>query len=93
MYDTFSAFGSILSCRVATDEEASPMGYGFVRVETEEAANKAISKMDGMLLNKVYVGKYISRKEREKMLGDKARCFTNGYIKNLKGSTFGRVGL
>lgn len=78
MYDTFSAFGNILSCRVATDEEASSKGYGFVHFETEEAANKAISKVNGMLLNnkKVYVGKFIPRKEREKMLGDKARCFT-----------------
>lgn len=85
MYDTFSAFGNILSCRVATDEEASSKGYGFVHFETEEAANKAISKVNGMLLNnkKVYVGKFIPRKEREKMLGDKARCFTNVYIKNF----------
>ncbi|XP_070377880.1 polyadenylate-binding protein-like [Dermacentor albipictus] len=38
-----------------------------------------------MLLNnkKVYVGKFIPRKEREKMLGDKARCFTNVHIKNF----------
>lgn len=85
MYDTFSAFGNILSCRVATDEEASSKGYGFVHFETEEAANKAISKVNGMLLNnkKVYVGRFIPRKEREKMLGDKARCFTNVYIKNF----------
>lgn len=85
MYDTFSAFGNILSCRVATDEEAGSKGYGFVHFETEEAANKAISKVNGMLLNnkKVYVGKFIPRKEREKMLGDKARCFTNVYIKNF----------
>ncbi|KAH6927718.1 hypothetical protein HPB50_007576 [Hyalomma asiaticum] len=85
VYDTFSAFGNILSCRVATDEEASSKGYSFVHFETEEAANKAISKLNGMLLNnnKVYVGMFIPRKEREKMLGDKARCFTNVYIKNF----------
>ncbi|XP_064484190.1 polyadenylate-binding protein 4-like [Ornithodoros turicata] len=85
MYDTFSAFGNILSCRVATDEEANSKGYGFVHFETEEAANNAISKVNGMLLNgkKVFVGRFIPRKEREKLLGDKARRFTNVYIKNF----------
>lgn len=85
MYDTFSAFGNILSCKVATDEEGNSKGYGFVHFETEEAANNAIAKVNGMLLNgrKVYVGKFIPRREREKMLGDKARRFMNVYIKNF----------
>lgn len=85
MYDTFSAFGNILSCKVATDEESSSKGYGFVHFETEEAANNAIMKVNGMLLNgrKVFVGKFIPRKEREKLLGEKARRFMNVYIKNF----------
>lgn len=38
-----------------------------------------------MLLNgkKVYVGRFIPRKDREKQLGEKMRHFTNVYIKNL----------
>lgn len=85
MYDTFSAFGNILSCKVATDETGQSKGYGFVHFETEEAANNAILKVNGMLLNgkKVYVGKFIPRKEREKDLGEKAKHFTNVYIKNF----------
>lgn len=85
MYDTFSAFGNILSCKVATDETGNSKGYGFVHFETEEAANKSIDKVNGMLLNgkKVYVGKFIPRKEREKELGEKAKRFTNVYIKNF----------
>lgn len=85
MYDTFSAFGNILSCKVAQDENGASKGYGFVHFETEEAANKSIEKVNGMLLNarKVYVGRFIPRKEREKELGEKAKLFTNVYVKNF----------
>ncbi|XP_047481335.1 polyadenylate-binding protein 4-like [Penaeus chinensis] len=85
MYDTFSAFGNILSCKVATDEAGNSKGYGFVHFETEEAARSAIQKVNGMLLNgkKVYVGKFIPRAEREKELGEKAKRFTNVYVKNF----------
>merc|ERR1719219_2320187 len=85
MYDTFSAFGNILSCKVAQDADGASKGYGFVHFETEEAAMNAIQKVNGMLLNekKVFVGRFVPRKEREKELGEKAKKFTNVYIKNF----------
>lgn len=85
MYDTFSAFGNILSCKVATDETGQSKGYGFVHFETEEAANLSIERVNGMLLNekKVFVGRFIPRKEREKELGEKAKLYTNVYVKNF----------
>uniref|UniRef100_A0A8C5FM01 Polyadenylate-binding protein n=1 Tax=Gadus morhua TaxID=8049 RepID=A0A8C5FM01_GADMO len=84
LYDTFSAFGNILSCKVVCDEKGSK-GYGFVHFETQEAANRAIETINGMLLNdrKVFVGHFKSRKERESEFGAKAMKFTNVYIKNF----------
>ncbi|XP_073429058.1 polyadenylate-binding protein 4 isoform X3 [Dendrobates tinctorius] len=84
LYDTFSAFGNILSCKVVCDENGSK-GYAFVHFETQDAADRAIEKMNGMLLNdrKVFVGRFKCRREREAELGAKAKEFTNVYIKNF----------
>jgi len=56
-----------------------------VHFETEEAAKQAIEKVNGMLLNgkKVYVGRFIPRKERIMMMGDKMKRFNNVYVKNF----------
>ncbi|XP_029468997.1 polyadenylate-binding protein 1-like isoform X2 [Rhinatrema bivittatum] len=84
LYDTFSAFGNILSCKVVCDENGS-RGYGFVHFETHEAATRAIETMNGMLLNdrKVFVGNFKSRREREAEYGARVMEFTNVYIKNF----------
>ncbi|XP_069813424.1 polyadenylate-binding protein 1-B-like [Dendropsophus ebraccatus] len=83
LYDTFSAFGNILSCKVACDENGSK-GYGFVHFETHESAQKAIDSLNGMILNdqKVFIGHFKSRKDREPILAARA-MFTNLYIKNF----------
>ncbi|XP_077921084.1 polyadenylate-binding protein 4-like isoform X2 [Halichoerus grypus] len=84
LYDTFSVFGNILSCKVVTDENGS-RGFGFVHFEKSEAAKRAIAKMNGILLkgSRVFVGQFKPRKEREAELRAKANIFTNVYIKNF----------
>ncbi|OMH80703.1 Polyadenylate-binding protein, cytoplasmic and nuclear [Zancudomyces culisetae] len=85
LYDTFGAFGPILSCKVVTDEHGKSRGYGFVHYVTREAADAAISQVNGMLLNEkqVYVGNYVPRRERMSKAEEMRNRFTNIYIKNL----------
>lgn len=85
LYDTFSQFGNILSCKIVKDEKAMSKGYGFVHFESEEAASAAIDQVNGMLLNdrKVFVGRFKNRGDRVREVGEKNKQFTNVFIKNL----------
>jgi len=79
LYDMFSSFGTILSCKVATDPSTGQSkGYGFVQYESEESAQDAINQLNGMLADgrKIFVGLHMRRQNREVK-------FTNVYIKNL----------
>lgn len=81
LYDTFSLFGNILSCKVVTDRETQlSKGYGYVHYETAEAANAAIEKLDGMLIDgqEVQVGHFMRRNERPGQ-----NDWTNCYVKKI----------
>lgn len=81
LYDTFSVFGNILSCKVSCSRAGESLGYGFVHYETEESAKLAIEKVDGkMIANQtVSVQPFKSKKER----GTDQQKFTNVFVKNL----------
>lgn len=87
LYDTFSSFGNILSCKVVGDVHGSK-GYGFVHFESEDAAQRAIEKVNGMMLaeKKVFVGRFKSRNDRMREFGERAKQFTNLFIKNMPDS-------
>ncbi|MBA0751472.1 hypothetical protein Gogos_000393 [Gossypium gossypioides] len=101
LHDTFSAFGNILSCKVATDSSGQSKGYGFVQFDNEESAQKAIEQLNGMLMNdkQVYVGPFVRKQERDSAISNVK--FNNIYVKNLSESTsdddlktiFGEFGL
>lgn len=100
LHDTFSSFGNILSCKIATDGSGQSKGYGFVQFDNEESAQNAIDKLNGMLINdkQVYVGQFLRKQDREIVL-NKTK-FNNVYVKNLTDSitdddlkkTFGEYG-
>jgi polyadenylate-binding protein len=87
LHETFSSFGNILSCKIATDQSAQSKGYGFVQFDNEESAKNAIEKLNGMLLNdkQVFVGPFLRKHERDSAT-DKSK-FNNVYVKNLSEST------
>lgn len=94
LHDTFSLFGNILSCKVATDDNGESKGYGFVHFEEEDAAARAIEKVNGMLLAEkmVFVGKFKPRSARMRELGESPHAFNNVFVKNF-GSNLDNEGL
>jgi len=83
LFDTFSMFGNILSCKVSTNSQRKSLGYGFVHYESAESAQTAVDRVNGKVIagNKVSVAPFRSKKERgvEETMG----VFTNVYVKNL----------
>ena len=86
VHENLSALGNILPCKVAQEADGDSRGNGFVHLETEEAGLDTIQRGNGMVLNekKVFVGRIMPRKEREKELGEKTKEFTNVYIINFR---------
>jgi len=82
LYDTFSLFGSILSCKVASDMTGKSHGYGFVHYETEASAQQAIERVNGMQIGEktVQVCAFVKRSDRDK---PDTESYTNLYVKNL----------
>ncbi|XP_072066088.1 polyadenylate-binding protein 7-like isoform X2 [Arachis hypogaea] len=102
LHDLFQKFGNILSSKVVMSEDGKSKGYGFVQFESEESANAAIEKLNGITVKdkQIYVGNFVKKSER--ILPDPEAKYTNIYIKNLdsditeellqkKFSSFGKI--
>jgi len=82
LYDTFSQFGNILSCKVAVNENGESKGYGFVHFEFQKSADAASAAVNDMLLatQKVYVGPFLPKKIRDEKLEG---SWTNVFVKDI----------
>jgi len=80
LFDLFSVFGNILSCKVAVDEAGNSKGYGYIHYETAEAAQDAISKFNGNLIDDrtIDVVPFLRRNERSNQA-----LWTNTYVKQF----------
>jgi polyadenylate-binding protein len=82
LYDHFSEFGSILSCKVAMNEQGESKGYGFVHYENPKCAESAIDKVNNQKFGskEVFVGPFIPRRLRVQHLD---KSWTNVYVKDI----------
>jgi polyadenylate-binding protein len=97
LYDTFSHFGNILSCKVATDKAGASLGYGFVHFESDQSARDAINECNGKFLadgnGKVLKGSngeilkgrgiIVTPFKSKKERGGNSVKFTNVYLKHI----------
>ncbi|XP_016543148.1 polyadenylate-binding protein 7 isoform X4 [Capsicum annuum] len=83
LQEIFQKFGNILSCKVVTSEDGKSKGYGFVQFGSEESANAAIEKLNGIMVGdkQLYVGKFVKKTDR--VLPNPDAKYTNLYFKNL----------
>lgn len=78
--DTFTRFGTILSCKVAINAKGESLGYGFVHFANESDATQAVEQVNGNLIGRgtVYVAPFKSKAQRGGL-----GIYTNVYVKNL----------
>lgn len=48
--DLFAVYGTVESCKVAIDGSGRSRGFGFVQMDSEEAAQLAIKALNGVIL-------------------------------------------
>ena len=80
LFDTFSVFGNILSCKVITDESGNSKGYGYVHYETAEAAQDSIKKLDGCQIEGQTVNVLLYSRRTERAGNND---WTNIYVKQF----------
>ncbi|CAL9151364.1 unnamed protein product [Musa hybrid cultivar] len=83
--DLFAVYGTVESCKVAIDGSGRSRGFGFVQMDSEEAAQLAIKALNGVILpgssKKLCVTKFVKKSERQAL--PEGPRGTNLYIKNL----------
>ncbi|KAL5701726.1 hypothetical protein ACHQM5_027035 [Ranunculus cassubicifolius] len=79
----FSICGTILSCKVATDNMGRSKGYGYVQFEEEKDAKSAILNLNEIILRKkeIYVRPFINKQVRDEIKEEKLRKTV--FVKNV----------
>ena len=85
LHDTMSQFGEILSCKIASTSSGKSKGFGFVHYATDEAADLAIKKLNGMSIQgkEVFVARFKKNQNTRYGGGREGLEWTNLYIRNI----------
>lgn len=88
LFETFAAFGTVLSCKVATDEFGVSKGFAYVLYDKKESADAAVEKMNGVLMNdrRIWVCFHVSRQDRLSKIEELKANYTNLYVKSIDSS-------
>jgi len=86
LYETFSLFGDILSCKISVDDKGRSLGYGFVNFADKDTAREAMERVDGMKIGSknVVCCPFKPRDQRDSPDPEQV-FFTNLYVKNFPG--------
>ena len=78
-HDHFSQYGTIVSAKLAEDEEGESMGYGFVLYDSAEGANNAIKECNDKEWKgkELYVGQFVKNRPKKPIR------YNNIYVKNI----------
>lgn len=85
--EIFKMFGQIVSCKVASDDNGSLKGFGYVQYKNPKSAKKAILSCQNVKIGthtlevELYDPKLKSSKESKE--NPKVSTFTNCYVKNF----------
>ena len=77
----FEPYGTVVSAKVSIDAEHKSRGYGFVALDTAEAAQKAIEELNEKEPNHLSVSEYVRKSDRDGSM--MPHCSTNLYVKNF----------
>ncbi len=84
-YEKFLQFGDIISAKLIEDEEGNHNGYGYVNYYEQEAADTAISGLNGKEIwpgSKLEVARFQKKNERFSVV-NKLSINKNLYVKNI----------
>eukprot|EP01022_Parablepharisma_sp_SALTPOND_P000816 TRINITY_DN105101_c2_g1_i1.p1 TRINITY_DN105101_c2_g1~~TRINITY_DN105101_c2_g1_i1.p1 ORF type:complete len:637 (+),score=55.87 TRINITY_DN105101_c2_g1_i1:218-1912(+) len=81
LYDFFSPYGKIFSCRAKYNSTGLCKGYGYVQFDTKEAAEKAIAEANGKEIKgtKIEVCPFKAREARNSSI----TMYNNLFVKNI----------
>ncbi|KAJ9559695.1 hypothetical protein OSB04_004855 [Centaurea solstitialis] len=83
--EKFSEHGNVTSAVIMNDADGKSRGFGFVNFESHDSARKAIEALNGSVIGSKewFVGKAMTKAEREGFLRKKDKNPSNLFIKNL----------